>query len=131
MMKRTALATILCLLAGAVGGVKAEDKKQPEPAATTAAPAAAPASPSGLSQSKFLGLLYSEIARRTPKKSEAGPGSATASFHVAASGQIDKVTISSATSPAHGNIVRKILIGLQGPPPPGGSFELSQTFKFH
>lgn len=126
MMKRTALATILCLLAGAVGGVKAEDKKQPEPAT-----AAAPASPSGLSQSKFLGLLYSEIARRTPQKSEAGPGSATASFHVAASGRIDKVTISSATSPAHGNIVRKILIGLQGPPPPGGSFELSQTFKFH
>lgn len=125
MMKRTALATILCLLAGAVGGVKAEDKKQPEPAA------AAPASPSGLSQSKFLGLLYSEIARRTPQKSEAGPGSATASFHVAASGRIDKVTISSATSPAHGNIVRKILTGLQGPPPPGGSFELSQTFKFH
>lgn len=124
-MKRTALAIILCLCAGAVRA--AEDRKTPAQAAGPAAESA----PSGLSQSKFLGLLYSEIAKRTPTKSEAGPGAATASFHVEASGRIDKVTISSSTSPAHAEIVRKILGGVQGPPPPGGSFDLSQTFKFH
>ncbi|PWB83892.1 MAG: energy transducer TonB [Methylocystaceae bacterium] len=117
-MKRTALALVLCLCAGA----GAAEEKQPEQAA---------AAPSGLSQSKFLGLLYSEIAKRTPAKNEFGPGSATASFHVDASGRIDKVTIDPSSSPKHAEIVRDILTGLQGPPPPGGSFDGSQKFNFH
>lgn len=119
-MKRAALATIMCLCAGAVG---AAEEKQP-------ASAVAPA-PSGLSQSKFLGLLYSEIAKRTPTKNDAGPGSATANFHVDAAGRVDKVIIAASTSPAHAEIVRKILAGLQGPPPPSGSFDGSQKFNFH
>lgn len=125
-MKRAALATMLCLCAGAVGA--AEEKK---PDAATAAAAPAEPAPSGLSQSKFLGLLYSEIIKRTPATNDAGPGSATASFHVGASGRVDKVTITDSTSPAHAEIARKILTGLQGPPPPGGSFDLSQKFNFH
>jgi hypothetical protein len=114
-MRRTALAALLCLCAGAAGA--AEESK--------------PDAVSGLSQSKFLGLLYSEIAKRTPTTSEAGPGSATANFHIAASGRVDNVTIVASTSPAHAEIARKILDGLQGPPPPGGSFDVSQKFNFH
>lgn len=101
------------------------------PGSASGAAPVAEAAPSGLSQSKFLGLLYSEIAKRTPTTNDAGPGSATASFHVDASGRIDKVTIAVSTSPAHAEIVRNILDGLQGPPPPGGSYDLSQTFNFH
>ncbi|MGA9825398.1 MAG: hypothetical protein WBQ53_11255, partial [Methylocystis sp.] len=53
-------------------GARAEDIKQPPaPEAATPAPAAAPAA---LSQSKFLGLLYSEIARHTPPENKAGAG---------------------------------------------------------
>lgn len=121
-MKRAALATMMCFCAWAVG---AAEEKQPAPA-TAAAPA-----PSGLSQSKFLGLLYSEIAKRTPTMNDAGPGSATGSFHVDASGRVDKVTIVASTSPTHAEIVRKILAGVQGPPPPGGSFDGSQKINFH
>lgn len=94
-------------------------------------PAPAAPAPSGLSQSKFLGLLYSEIAKRTPMASPAGPGSATASFHIDAAGKVDKVTIAQSSSPKHAEIVRKILTGLETPPPPGGSFEGSQRFNFH
>jgi len=95
------------------------------------APAPATPAPSGLSQSKFLGLLYSEIAKRTPTTSPAGAGSATANFHIDAAGKVDKVTIAQSSSPKHAEIVRKILTGLETPPPPGGSFEGSQRFNFH
>jgi len=56
--------------------------------------------PANLSQSKFLGLLYSEIARRTPPENKAGAGDVTASFHVNAQGKVDKVVIEKTTSAA-------------------------------
>lgn len=120
-MKR---ATLVLLLALPAAGALATEADKP------GAPAA-PAAASGLSQSKFLGLLYSEIAKRTPMTSPAGPGSATASFHIDAAGKVDQVTIAQSSSPKHADIVRKILSGLIAPPPPGGSFEGSQRFNFH
>lgn len=93
----------------------------------TPAPAAAPA----LSESKFLGVLYAEIVKRTPKESPAGAGEVTASFHVNGAGKIDKVTIDKTTSPALAELVRKILADVVTPPPPGGSMDVGQTFKFH
>jgi len=110
-------------------GARAEDVKQPPAAAATPAPAAE--APAVLSQSKFLGLLYSEIARHTPPENKAGAGDVAASFHVNAQGKIDKVVIEKTTSAAHAEIVKKILAGVQAPPPPGGSFDVSQSFKFH
>ena len=94
-------------------------------------PAPAAETPAALSQSKFLGLLYSEIARHTPPENKAGAGDVAASFHVNAQGKIDKVVIEKTTSPAHAEIVKKILASVQAPPPPGGSFDVSQNFKFH
>jgi outer membrane biosynthesis protein TonB len=99
------------------------------PAAPSPAPAAAPAS--ALSQSKFLSLLYTEIARHTPPTSPAGAGEVAASFHVNAKGKIDKVVIDKTTSPALGEAVKKILAQVQAPPPPGGGSDIGQTFKFH
>lgn len=94
----------------------------PKPAAATPAPA--------LSESKFLSALYSAIARRTPPASPAGDGEVTASFHVNAQGKIDKVTIDKTTSPALAEAVKKILSSVEAPPPPGGSMDIGQTFKF-
>ncbi|WP_292531733.1 energy transducer TonB [Methylocystis sp.] len=90
------------------------------------APAAAPA----LSESKFLGALYTAIAKQTPTESPAGEGEVTASFHVNAQGKIDKVTIDKTSSPALAEAVKKILSSVEAPPPPGGSMDVGQTFKF-
>lgn len=98
-------------------------------APTAAAPK--PQTAAGLSQSKFLGILYSEIAKRRPEKNSAGPGVVSASFRVNSTGKIDNVSIKSSTSPAHAEIVRKILANVQAPPPPSGVFEGVQDFKFH
>ncbi|NUJ80758.1 energy transducer TonB [Methylocystis sp. FS] len=100
----------------------------PKPAATqrAAAPAAAPV----MSESKFLGALYTAIAKQTPSESPAGDGEVTASFHVNAQGKIDKVTIDKTTSPALSETVKKILSSVEAPPPPGGSMDVGQTFKF-
>lgn len=101
------------------------------PAAPALAPAAAAPAAPALSESKFLGVLYAEIARRTPQETTAGPGEVRASFIVGPKGRIDKVTIDKTTSPAHAEVVKKILGEVQVPPPPGGSMDVGQTFKFY
>lgn len=127
------------LLPGAAPAETAKPKPSaPAPAAAPAplAPprsAAAPAAPAPagtMSESKFLSALYSEIAKHTPQENASGPGEVTASFHVNAAGKIDKVTIDKTTSPAHAEIVKKILASVAAPPPPGGSMDVGQTFRF-
>lgn len=83
-----------------------------------------------MSESKYLSLLYAEIAKHTPQDNLAGPGEVTASFIIGASGKVEKVTIDKTSSPAHAGIVRKILAEVVTPPPPGGSMDVGQTFKF-
>lgn len=83
-----------------------------------------------MSESKYLGLLYAEIAKHTPEENAAGPGEVTASFIVGAAGKVEKVTIDRTTSPAHADIVRKILSEVATPPPPGGAMDVGQTFRF-
>jgi peroxiredoxin len=83
-----------------------------------------------MSESKYLSLLYSEIAKHTPQENSAGPGEVTASFVIGASGKVEKVTIDKTTSPAHAEIVKKILASVSAPPPPGGSLDVGQTFRF-
>lgn len=101
----------------------------PKPAAAPAQ-AAAPAAVPAMSESKFLGALYTAIAKRTPAESPAGEGEVTVSFHVNAQGKIDKVTIDKTTSPALVEAVKNILSSVEAPPPPGGSMDVGQTFKF-
>jgi outer membrane biosynthesis protein TonB len=113
----------------------------PSSAAKPAAPAAgappAPAAPAVeakpavLSESKYLSLLYSEISRHTPEESAAGPGEVTASFIIGRTGRVEKVTIDKTSSPAHAEIVKKILSEVVTPPPPGGTMDIGQTFRFH
>ena len=112
----------------------------PKPAAT--APAApkpaetaspAPAKEEPRSESKFLAALYAEIAKQSAaeEEKELGEGETTASFHVDASGKIDKVTIDKTTSEAHAAAVKRILAQVAAPRPPGGGMDIGQTFKFH
>jgi hypothetical protein len=103
----------------------------PKPAAPAPAAVAPAAPPAALSESKFLSLLYSEIAKHTPEDSPAGPGEVTASFIVGPAGRIVKVTIDKTTSPAHAEVVKKILSEVVTPPPPGGSMDVGQTFRFY
>lgn len=92
------------------------------------APTAAPV----LSQSKFLGLLYAEVAKRVPEKNALGAGEVKASYHVNPRGKIDKVVIEKASTPAHAELVKKILAGVQAPLPSANiDPDISQTFKFH
>ncbi len=122
---RGRLALLFALLAW--GDAHAE---APKPA-TTPAPAAKPAAGAVvMSESKYLSLLYSEIARHTPEENAAGAGEVTASFIVGPSGKVDKITIDKTTSPAHAEIVKKILAAVLVPPPPGGSMDVGQTFRF-
>jgi outer membrane biosynthesis protein TonB len=131
-MKSRAAAIVIGSLAAA--GVCAQETKPapqapPVVAGANATPVQAPSS--ALSQSKFLGLLYAEIARRTPPQNPAGKGEVSASFHVNALGKVDKVVIDKSTSPAHAELVKKILAAVQAPSPPGGGTDISQSFKFH
>ena len=98
---------------------------------TTAPVSAPPYTQTVLSESKFLSILYAEIARRTPEDNALGEGEVTASFHVNAAGRIDKVTIEKTTSPVFAEAVKKILASVEAPSPPGGSMDVGQTFKFH
>lgn len=103
---------------------------KPAAAPTTNAPAPVTSAPV-MSESKFLGVLYSEIEKHTPVENTLGDGEVTASFHVNAAGRIDKVVIDKTTSPALADAVKQILGAVAAPPPPGGSMDVGQTFKFH
>ena len=85
------------------------------------------------SESKFLAVLYAEIAKQSAveEEKELGEGETTASFHVDATGKIDKVKIDKTTSDAHAAAVKRILTSVKVPPPPGGGMDIGQTFKFH
>ena len=102
----------------------------PKPTGTTAA---APPQEEIRSESKFLALLYAEIAKQSAaeEEKELGEGETTASFHVDATGKIDKVTIDKTTSESHAEAVKRILASVKVPRPPGGSMDVGQTFKFH
>jgi outer membrane biosynthesis protein TonB len=118
------------IFAASLAATRALAQPPAAPPPTHTAPAPVAPTPT-LSQSKFLSLLYAEIARHTPEKSPAGAGEVAASFHVDAKGKVDKVVIDKTTSPALAEAVKKILGQVQAPPPPGGGSDIGQTFKFH
>jgi TonB family protein len=125
------LASIFASSAQAQNGAPAPAPQTVAPSAATAGHSAEAAAPV-LSESKFLSVLYAEIARvGGADETSLGEGSVTASFHVGASGAIDKVTIDKATTPAMGEAVKKMLAKVKVPPPPGGGMDVGQTFKFH
>jgi len=81
--------------------------------------------------SAYLRKLGQLIRARSPGTTSLGEGSAVVRFRLGASGATDSVTLVSASTPRHGQLARSIVSGLRAPPPPGGSYDGVQSFRFH
>jgi len=81
--------------------------------------------------SAYLRKLGQLIRARSPGVTNLGEGSAVVRFRLGASGAPDSVTLVSASTPRHGQLARSIVSGLRAPPPPGGSYDGVQSFRFH
>ncbi|MBG0794597.1 hypothetical protein IYY11_14675 [Methylocystis sp. H62] len=81
--------------------------------------------------SAYLRKLGQMIRARSPGVTNLGEGSAVVRFRLGASGAPSTVTLVSASTPRHGQLARSIVSGLRAPPPPGGSYDGVQSFRFH
>jgi len=81
--------------------------------------------------SVYLRKLGQLIRARSPGTTSLGEGSAVVRFRLGASGAPSNVTLVSASTPRHGQLARSIVSGLRAPPPPGGSYDGVQSFRFH
>jgi outer membrane biosynthesis protein TonB len=79
----------------------------------------------------YLRKLAQLIRARSPGATQLGEGSAIVRFRLGASGAPNSVTVVSASTPRHGQLARSIVSGLKAPPPPGGSYDGIQSFRFH
>lgn len=79
----------------------------------------------------YLRKLAQLIRARSPGATNLGDGSAVVRFRLGASGAPNSVTVVSASTPKHGELARSIVSGLRAPPPPGGSYDGVQSFRFH
>ena len=71
-----------------------------------------------------------EIRRHSPEQTSVH-GNLSVRFTIGASGRVVSHKIISASDPALGSEVDKILASVHVPPPPGGSFTADQLFVFH
>lgn len=79
----------------------------------------------------YLRKLGQLIRARSPGATNLGEGKAVVRFRLGPSGAPHSVTVVSASTPRHGQLARSIVSGLRAPPPPGGSYEGVQSFRFH
>ena len=81
--------------------------------------------------SAYLRKLGQMIRARSPGVTNLGERSAVVRFRLGASGTPSNVTLVSASTPRHGQLARSIVSGLRAPPPPDGSYDGVQSFRFH
>jgi outer membrane biosynthesis protein TonB len=74
--------------------------------------------------------VAAEIRRHSPGETSLH-GNLSVRFTIGASGRVVSHKIISASDPALGSEVEKILASVHLPPPPGGSFTANQAFVFH
>jgi hypothetical protein len=79
----------------------------------------------------YMRKLAQIIRARSPGVTNLGSGTAVVRFRLSASGAPNSVAIVSASTPRHGELARSIVSGLKAPPPPGGSYDGLQSFRFH
>lgn len=99
---------------------KKQDKRAEKPTAKQAADHGA-----------YLRKIGQLIRARSPGTTNLGEGKAVVRFRLGPTGATSGVSIISATTPRHGELARSIVSGLRAPPPPGGSYEGVQNFRFH
>lgn len=111
---------------------KAAEKTEAKPAEKTDAKRAEkPTVKERADRAAYLRKLGQIIRARSPGNTNLGEGAAVVRFRLGASGAADSVSVVSATTPRHGQLARSIVSGLRAPPPPGGSYDGVQSFRFH
>jgi hypothetical protein len=85
----------------------------------------------GLSKAEYVRLLVAEIRRHSPRTANVFTGSAEVVFTIGASGRVVDYKLESVTNRRQVEpVVQGIMAAIQTPPPPGGSFEARQQFRF-
>ena len=112
---------------------KTDAQREQKPKATSDERSAekAPEKKNKADSAAYLRKLGQLIRARSPGASNLGEGSAVVRFRLGASGAPNSVTVVSASTPKHGELARSIVSGLRAPPPPGGSYDGVQSFRFH
>jgi hypothetical protein len=84
-----------------------------------------------LSKADYLRLLGAEIRRNAPRKVDILVGSADVVVTIGVSGRVAHYELKSVTNRKEIEpFVRRIMAAIRMPPPPGGSFEAAQSFRF-
>jgi outer membrane biosynthesis protein TonB len=84
-----------------------------------------------LSKADYVRLLGAEIRRHAPRRVNILVGSADVVFTIGASGRVAHYELKSVTNRKEIEpFVRRIMAAIRTPPPPGGSFEATQSFRF-
>jgi hypothetical protein len=84
-----------------------------------------------LSKADYLRVLGAEIRRNAPRKVDILVGSADVVFTIGVSGRVAHYELKSVTNRKEIEpFVRRIMAAIRMPPPPGGSFEAAQSFRF-
>jgi hypothetical protein len=125
-MRRLLSATMIALMIGGPSPASAKRLRASAPPAKVSSEPEA-----GLSKADYARLLAAEIRRLTPSEANVLTGSAEIVFTIGASGRVVDYKLESATNRRQVEpVVQGIMAAIQTPPPPGGSFEARQQFRF-
>ena len=134
-MKITAYVFAALLFAGAAHAKESEDASaagsKPSPAiGAHDTQSKAKGKESKVDHKAYARKVAAEIRRHSPEETNVH-GNLSVRFTIGASGRVVSHKIISASDPALGSEVDKILASVHVPPPPGGSFTANQLFVFH
>jgi outer membrane biosynthesis protein TonB len=134
-MKITANVFAALLFAGAAYAKESDDASAVanKPSSTIGAhdkQSKAKAKESKADHKAYARKVAAEIRRHSPGETSLH-GNLSVRFTIGASGRVVSHKIISASDPALGSQVDKILASVHVPPPPGGSFTANQLFVFH
>jgi outer membrane biosynthesis protein TonB len=134
-MKATAYVFAALLFTGAACAKEGDDASaagnKPSPAIDAHdAQSKAKAKESKVDHKAYARKVAAEIKRHSPEKTRLH-GNLSVRFTIGAAGRVVSHKITSASDPALGSEVVKILASVHVPPPPGGSFTANQLFVFH
>lgn len=111
--------------------VKAQSEQKPKAARDEKSAEKSVDKKSKADSAAYLRKLGQLIRARSPGVTSLGSGTAVVRFRLGASGAPNHVAIVSASTPKHGELARSIVSGMRAPPPPGGSYDGLQSFRFH
>ena len=131
-MKMTACVFVALLFTGAAYAKESDDASAAanKPSPAIGAQSKAKGEKSKADHKAYARRVAAEIRRHSPEATGLH-GNLSVRFTIGASGRVVSHKIISASDPALGSEVDKILASVHVPPPPGGSFTANQLFVFH